>query len=160
MADLGLVVVVVDLQPEPHFLQDRVGLVLAGLAGLDGGLILVLAEVHQLAHRRTGVRRHLDQIKIRFPRQTQCVLYADDPDLLAAGADQSDFRYADAVIDAWIANVVLLSALRVCSRTVRGSPRRDAKKPPRDGSSGGFETRARTRRASSQDACGMMAHER
>ena len=52
---LGLVVVRVDLRSELHLLDDRVDLVLAGLARLHGRLVLELAEVHELGHGRAGV---------------------------------------------------------------------------------------------------------
>jgi len=64
MALLGAVVVRVDLGPELDLLDDRLGLVLTRLAGLERGLVLELAVVHQLADRRPGGRRDLDQIEV------------------------------------------------------------------------------------------------
>ena len=83
----GLVVVLVDLQPEPDFLEHSVGLVLARLACLDRSLVLVLAEVHQLAHRRLCLRRDLNQVKFRFRGQAQGILNADNADLFTVRSD-------------------------------------------------------------------------
>jgi hypothetical protein len=105
VAALGLVVVGVDLQAEPDFLQNRVGLVLAGLTGLDCGLVLVLAEVHQLAHRRLRLRCNFNEIKVGLGSQTQGILDTDDSYLFAGRADQPHLRDADTLIDSWLANV-------------------------------------------------------
>ena len=105
MAALRLVVVGVDLQAETDFLQDRVGLVLPGLARLDGGFVLVLAEVHQLAHRRLGLRCNFNEIKVGLGSQTQGILNTDDSYLFACRADQPHLGDADTLIDSWLANV-------------------------------------------------------
>ncbi|GAA3695042.1 hypothetical protein GCM10023081_35360 [Arthrobacter ginkgonis] len=95
----------VDLEAETDFLQDRVGLVLTGLTSLHRGFVLVLAEVHQLANRRLGRRRHLYEIKIGFEGEAQRVFNADDADLLAVRSDQPHLGDADSIINAWIADV-------------------------------------------------------
>ena len=97
---LGLVVVRVDLRPQLHLFDDRVGLVPAGLARLLRGLVLVLAEIHQLADRRTGRGRNLDQVEISFLCQPKCVLDPDDAYLLTVRSDQSHLGNADALVDA------------------------------------------------------------
>ena len=61
---LGLVVVRVDLRAKLHLLDDRVGLVAPRLACLLGVLVLELPVVHELADRRAGRRRHLDQVEV------------------------------------------------------------------------------------------------
>ncbi|BCW40022.1 hypothetical protein StoSoilB3_15570 [Arthrobacter sp. StoSoilB3] len=95
----------VDLEAEADFLQNRIGLVLAGFAGLDGGFVLVLAEVHQLANRRLSLRRNFNEIEIGFGSKTQCVLDADNSYLFAGRADQPHLGDADTLIDSWLANV-------------------------------------------------------
>lgn len=110
MADLGLVVVGVNLQAEANFLQDRIGLVLASFASLDSGFVLVLAEVHQFAHWRLGVGCHLDQVQIGLVSQSKRVLDADDAYLLTIGADETYLWHANALINAWIADVSLLKS--------------------------------------------------
>jgi hypothetical protein len=92
----------VDLQPEADRLQDRVGLVLAGLTVLDGRLVLELAEVHELADRGSGHGRDLDEVEVGLLGQPQRVADGDDADLLAVGPDQSHLGDADPVVDAWL----------------------------------------------------------
>ncbi|BCW44405.1 hypothetical protein StoSoilB5_15890 [Arthrobacter sp. StoSoilB5] len=95
----------VDLQAETDFLKNRVGLVLAGLTRLDGSLVLVLAEVHQLANRRLSLRGNFNEIEIGFGSKTQGVLDADNSYLFAGRADQPHLGDADTLIDSWLANV-------------------------------------------------------
>src|SRR5690606_38123513 len=82
VALLGLVVVLVDLETEAHLLDLGVHLVATSLTGLDGSLVLELAVVHELHHRRTRVGCDLDQVKVRLLGKAQRVLDADDADLL------------------------------------------------------------------------------
>ena len=100
MTLLGRVVVRVDLRPELHLLDDRVGLVAPGLTRLLRALVLELAVVHELADRRPGHRGDLDQVEIGFLGQAQRILDAHDADLLALGTDESDLGDADPVVDA------------------------------------------------------------
>ena len=97
---LGLVVVRVDLRPQLHLFDDRVGLVPAGLARLLRGLVLVLAEIHQLADGRPGCCRDLDEVEIGLLCQPKCVLDPDDAYLLTVRSDQSHLGNADALVDA------------------------------------------------------------
>ena len=99
---LGLVVVVVDLRPELHLLDDRQDLVPAGLTGLLGVLVLELPVVHELDDRRAGVRGDLDEIEIDLLGQAQRLGDRDDADLLPFGSDKSDLGNADPVVDAWL----------------------------------------------------------
>src|ERR1700751_2556345 len=89
VALLGLVVVIVDLWSQLLLFDDGLLLVPAGFARLLRRLVLVLAVVHDLADRRSGVRG-----------DAQCVFDAHDAYLLSPWADQSDFRYANALVDA------------------------------------------------------------
>ena len=100
MTLLGLVVVVVDLGSELHLLDDRVDLLLAVFTGLQGGFVLELAVVHELAHRRLGHGRNLDQVEISLPCQAQRIFDAHDADLLPVGPDKPDLGDADPLIDA------------------------------------------------------------
>ncbi|CAM5416074.1 hypothetical protein SALBM311S_12792 [Streptomyces alboniger] len=91
----------VDLRPELHFLDDRVRLVLARLTGLHGRLVLELPVVHELAHRRTGGRRHLDQVQVVLLCKLQCLGQRDNAHLLATGTDKSHLGNAqNPVVDA------------------------------------------------------------
>ena len=99
MALLGAVVVRVDLRAELDLLDDGLRLVLARFPGLQRGLVLELAVVHELADRRPGGGRHLDKVEVGLLGQQKRIVDRDDPDLLASGADQPDFRDADALVD-------------------------------------------------------------
>src|SRR5215475_3280717 len=99
MALLGPVVVRIDLRPELDLLDDRLGLVLARFPGLERGLVLELAVVHELGDRRPGHGRNLDQVEICLLGQPERVLNGNDSDLLAVRADEPDFRYPDALVD-------------------------------------------------------------
>ena len=94
------------------------------LARLHGRLVLELAEVHELAHGRTGVGGDLDQVEVGLGGQPKGVLDAHDADLLAVGADQPDLGDPDAVVDAGLADVVLLVVERVTRDNEKGSRRR------------------------------------
>src|SRR5437763_12694881 len=97
---LGLVVVLVDLGAQLLFLDDGQLLVPTRLAGLLRALVLELAEVHELAHRRAGLRRDLDEVEVVLLRQAQRILDPDDADLFAGGSDETDLRHPDSVVDA------------------------------------------------------------
>ena len=76
------VVVRVDLGAELDLLQAGPRLLLAGLLLLHVSFVLVLAVVHDPAHRRIGLRRDLDEIQIERPGLAQRVLGVDHADLL------------------------------------------------------------------------------
>jgi hypothetical protein len=99
MALLRAVVVRVDLRPELDLLDDRLGLVLARLPGLQGRFVLELPVVHELADRRPGHGRDLDQVEICLLGQPERIVDGNDPDLLAVWADETDFGYPDALVD-------------------------------------------------------------
>ena len=104
MADLGAVVVLVDLGPELDLLELGVGLVAPGVTCLHGRLVLELAVVHETRHGGAGVRGDLNQVEVSLLRQTQGILHADDADLLAAGADKTHLGDADPFIDTGLAD--------------------------------------------------------
>ena len=78
VALLDAEVMIVDLQSEADFLQLRVRLIAASIAGLLGGFVLVLAVIHELCDGRLGVRRNLNQVEPGLFGQTQRVLDSDD----------------------------------------------------------------------------------
>ncbi|GAA2073624.1 hypothetical protein GCM10009725_02480 [Aeromicrobium tamlense] len=92
----------VDLRAELHLLDDRVRLVASRLARLLGGFVLELSEVHEAADRGPGLRGDLDEIEIGLGGQAQGILDADDADLFTARSDETDLRYANALVDAQI----------------------------------------------------------
>ena len=107
-------------------------------------LVLELAEVHELADRRAGRRRDLDQVEVRLLGQPQRVLHADDADLLAVGADQPHLGDADPLVDAGLADVVLLrSSWRPSERERLPSPARRGASDPTVSRPGGARRRER-----------------
>ncbi|GAB7141612.1 hypothetical protein LRC484719_01970 [Mycobacterium riyadhense] len=75
-------------------------LVPAGFARFLRRLILVLAVVHDLADRRSGVWSNFDKVKIGVRGDAECVFDTHDAYLLPPWANQSDLRYANALVDA------------------------------------------------------------
>src|SRR5204863_8529356 len=95
-----LVVRIVDAGAEPHLLEDDDLLLLLRLALLLFLLELVLPIIHDLADRRVGSRRDLDEIEVLLSRHVLRLLERDDADLAAVGADEAYFRDAsDQVVD-------------------------------------------------------------
>ena len=97
---LGRVVVRVDLRAELHLLDDGEHLVLAALTRLLGRLVLELAVVHELGHRRPRHGGDLDQVEIAFLGQPERLADGNDAHLLAVRTDQSHLWDANPVVDA------------------------------------------------------------
>ncbi|BCO47343.1 hypothetical protein MINTM002_30170 [Mycobacterium intracellulare] len=91
---------IVDLGSQLLFLDDGLLLVAAGFARLLRRFVFELAVVHDLADRRPGVRGNFDKVEIGVRSDAQCVFDAHYAYLLSPWANQSDFRYADALVDA------------------------------------------------------------
>ncbi|GGN89334.1 hypothetical protein GCM10010112_73740 [Actinoplanes lobatus] len=91
----------VDLRPQLHFLDDGLLLVAPRFAGLECALVLELAEVHELAHRRPRHRSNLDQIQIDIRGQLESTLERHDADLLTLRTDQTDLTSPDLFVHAW-----------------------------------------------------------
>src|SRR3954454_13007948 len=96
---LGGIVVRVDLGAELDLLEAGSRLLLAGLFELHVSFVLVLAVVHDPAHRRIGLRRDLDEIQIERPSLVQRVAGIDHADLLAVRPDEADLWRPDPVFD-------------------------------------------------------------
>ncbi|BBY76939.1 hypothetical protein MPRF_38380 [Mycolicibacterium parafortuitum] len=90
----------IDLGTQLLFLDDGLLLVLARLASLLCRLVLELAVVHDLAHRRLGIRGYFDKVEIGIRGDAECIFDAHDAYLFTARSDQADFRYADTLVDA------------------------------------------------------------
>ena len=74
------------------------------LTSLNCGFVLVLTVVHELAYGRFRVRGNFNQVEFCILSQTQCVSQGYNTYLFAAGADKSDFRNADTIVNARFAN--------------------------------------------------------
>jgi hypothetical protein len=96
----GLVVVIVDLGSQFLFFDDGLLLVLARLARLLRRLIFKFAVVHDLADRWPGVWGNFDKVEIGIRGDAKGVFDTHDAYLFPSRADQADFRYADAFVDA------------------------------------------------------------
>jgi hypothetical protein len=99
VALLCAVVVRVDLGPQLDLFDDRLGLVLARLPGLQGRFVLELPVVHELADRWPGHGRDLDEVEICFLRQPERIVDGNYPDLLAGWADKTHFGDPDALVN-------------------------------------------------------------
>ncbi|GLS81966.1 hypothetical protein GCM10007893_28240 [Paracoccus marinus] len=80
---------------ELHFLDLDDLLVLAGFGFALLLFVLELAHIHDLADRRRGVGRNLDQIEPDLLRQLDAACGGDDADVFAVRADQADLGDAD-----------------------------------------------------------------
>src|SRR5690625_3424848 len=130
VALLRLVVVVVDLGAQLLFLDDGLLLVLARLTRLLCRLVLVLAVVHDLADRRSGVGGHLDKVEIGIRGDAKRIFDAHDAYLLPTRTDQTDLRYANALVDADLsADGTSLGSLSVAAAAVLVRTQRQRKPP-------------------------------
>ena len=75
---------------------------LLGFAFLFVLLVQELAEVHDLHDGRLGLRRNFHQVQLGFARHPQSVLRRHDADVLAIGADQTDFAGPDLFVDSMV----------------------------------------------------------
>ena len=99
VAPLRPVVMRVDLGPELDLLDDRLGLVLAGLPGFERGLVFELAVVHKLADRWPCRGRDLDQVEVGLLGQPERITQGNNPYLLAVRADEPYLGNPDALVD-------------------------------------------------------------
>src|SRR5271169_6475297 len=133
----GLVVVIVDLGAQFLFFDNGLLLVLARLARLLRRLILELAVIHDLADRWSGLRRNLDKVEIGIRGDAKGIFDTHDAYLFPSWTDQTDFRYADALVDAGLsadgASLIDLSSIATATCSVGsqrvGVPRHQQKSP-------------------------------
>jgi len=81
MALLGLIVVRVDLQPEPNLLERGIRLVPTGFPSLHIRLVLVLAVVHEFRDGWLSIGGDFNQVEIRLSGKAKRVLYSNNSDL-------------------------------------------------------------------------------
>ena len=99
-AHLHVIVVRVDVRPHLDFLDVDGLLLLAGLVFLFLLLVFELAVVDDLADRRLGVGRNLDQVEADVGSAQARILRWHDADLGTLFVDQADFGNTDHVVDA------------------------------------------------------------
>ena len=97
---LEVVIVHVDFRPELDLLDLDDALVLLGLASSFLLLVLVLAEVHDLADRGHCGWRDLDEVETFLLRNDQCLRWSHDAELFAGVIDHTDFADPDALVGA------------------------------------------------------------
>lgn len=98
VAQLDLVVALVGNRTELEFLDlDLLGLLL-GLVGLFLLLELELAEIHDLADRRIGLRLDFDQIQAFFLGLGERFVARQHADHLTVTADHADARHTDFLV--------------------------------------------------------------
>jgi len=101
IAHLHVVIVLVGVGAEFHFLDvDRLLL----LARLGFALLLFvfeLAVIHDLADRRIGIGRDLDKIEPGLVGQFKGFPGGNNAKVFAVGPDQPDFRRCDSLVGAW-----------------------------------------------------------
>ena len=88
---LDLVIVVIDGGAHLDLFDLDDLLVLASLVGLLLGLIFEAAEIKDLADRRLGIRRDLDEVEACFLGSSQRILNRGDANILAVFTDQLNF---------------------------------------------------------------------
>ena len=98
MVFLELVIVLVHVDAELHFLDGDDLLVLLGGAFLLFLFVEVLAEIHDAAHRRLRRRRYLYQVKVLFPGHLERFEGLQDADLLAFIVDHAHFAGTNTII--------------------------------------------------------------
>ena len=96
----GVVVVIIHINAEFHFLDGNRLLVLLGLAFLFFLLVKVLPVIHDAANRRICGGRNLNQIQILLAGHFERFERRHDSDLLAFVADHSNFAGANALVRA------------------------------------------------------------
>ena len=97
---LELIIVLVDLRPELDLFDVDYFLVFLGLARALLLLILILAEIHDPAHRRYGRGRDLDQVQSFLLGNGQRLRRRHDAELLAVIIDYANFPNPDSFVDA------------------------------------------------------------
>ena len=98
LAGLRVEVAGADLGAVLHLLHGDVRGLLAGFLRPLGSLVLVLAVVHDPAHRRVGLVGHLDQVEVLLPGDRQRFGQWADAQLLSVGGDQADLTSPDALV--------------------------------------------------------------
>ncbi len=101
VGDLDEVIVRIDADTELHLLH------LAAFLMLVGFLLVLLLDVFEfavvddLAHRRIGLRSHLDKVQATLTGNAQCLMRGQNAELmLAILLDDADFWRTDALVDA------------------------------------------------------------
>lgn len=99
IADLDVVVAIIRTGTELDFLHPDDMLLQLRCMRFLGLLVLELAIIHDLAHRRLGLWSDLDEIDFKFFGFGEGLANRDDTNLLVIRANQTYFRYIDLAVD-------------------------------------------------------------
>ena len=111
VSNLKVVVVLFGFGPELDFFQVDDHLLLLGFRGLLLLLVLVLAEVEDLAHRRLGFRVHLYEVEPLFLRALQRLVRGEHTEHLAVRVDDAHFGDANSVVHSNLKAALLLTRI-------------------------------------------------
>jgi hypothetical protein len=90
----------VDVGPHLDLFDLDGALLLARLGGLLLRLVFVLAEIEDLADRRLGIGRNLDQVETGLGGASEGLSRGNDADIVAGGVDELDVWIVNALVDA------------------------------------------------------------
>lgn len=96
-----------------YFLKLGSALLLFCFLKLFSLLIFITTVIHNLAHRRVGIRRDLHQIQTEVPCCGKCLMNWNDTDLITVGINDPNLSCAYVLIDIYTAAlwfVVLVGA--------------------------------------------------
>ena len=111
VAQLHLIVVLVDVGVEFDFLDDGLVLVLLRLLLAPVLLVFELAVIHDAANGRGGVGVDFDQVESGVVGEPERLAGGDDADLRTVGTQASDFRRANARVDARLRRVGVVAVV-------------------------------------------------
>ena len=99
MRDLDLQIVFTGFWTHLYLFDLKGALFLLGFLFLFGLLVTVPAVIHNLAHRRVGVRRNLNQVQPKFGGRVQGLAGRNNTDLLPVRVDNSNLPGPDILVD-------------------------------------------------------------
>src|SRR5439155_19250191 len=97
--ELEVEVVLLGLRPHLDFLDQDRRLLLARFLQPPGLRVLVLAEIHDAAHRRLRLGCDLDEVELLLPRGLERLLDGHDAELRPVGADDPNLPHPDSLVD-------------------------------------------------------------
>src|SRR5918992_1788713 len=97
---LHLVIVLLGLGAHPYFFDLDAVLFLLGLTPTFVLLIAEFAVIDDLAHRRIGIRRHLDEVELACGRHRQRLVHRDNTQMFPIRSDHPYLSPADHTVDA------------------------------------------------------------
>lgn len=119
VAHFDFVIIGVRIRTEFDFLDFNDLLFLACLRLAFLGLVLKLAEIHDLTDRWIGVWRDFYQIKTGFVSHHHSAGWGNNTYVFAVSANEADFSIADFFVDAWASVTLWRRVMRSASDEIR-----------------------------------------